>query len=300
MAALGFAHALFVLALTTIPLACGASGGAGAPAAPGSPGDVTLPGVDTSMLTPREKHEWSHYVTDFLAPCPDVPVSIAQCVSEKRACARCAPAAKFLAKGVRDGMASEQIEHSYRDRFSADHVHDVPVDGSPSKGSETAAVTLIEFADFECPHCGLMAPRLDALAQAHPSDVRMVYKFMPLVGHPHADPAARAAIAAGDQGKFWEMHKLLFENQTHLEEEDLEGYAKQLKLDLGRFRADMQSPATTDRIARDRKLADALAVKGTPTIYVNGREYDIAQDLNDWVDLELANASASHGASVAK
>jgi protein-disulfide isomerase len=79
------------------------------------------------------------------------------------------------------------------------------------------------------------------------------------------------------------MHDVLFANRDHLEQSDIDGYAKELGLDINRFHADMQAQTTTDRIATDRKAADSLDVKGTPTIYVNGREFDVHQDLNEWI-----------------
>jgi protein-disulfide isomerase len=249
--------------------------------------DVTLEGVDTSMLTPREKKEWSTYVSEMLAPCSDTPVPIAQCVKEKRACNKCVPAAKYILRSVRDGEAREQVEQSFKNRFDPARIKSVSVDDSPSRGPENAPITMIEFADFECPHCGLMAPRLDKAVDEHPNDVRFVYKFMPLKGHQHAEPAARAAIAAMKQGKFWQMHHALYANQQHLEQADLDSYAKDLGLNIDRLHADMQSKETTDKLDRDRKQADALEVKGTPTIYINGREYDPQQELSDWFALEL-------------
>ena len=249
--------------------------------------DVTLEGVDTSMLTPREKKEWAAYVSEFLAPCANTPVSVAQCVKEKRACDKCVPAAKYILRSVRDGEAREQVETSFKNRFDAAKIKSVSVDDSPSRGPENAAITMVEFADFECPHCGLMAPRLDKAVDDRPNDVRFIYKFMPLKGHTHAEPAARAAIAAHRQGKFWPMHHKIYSHQTNLEQADLDSYAKDLGLDITRFHADMQSKETTERLERDRKAADALDVKGTPTIYINGREYDPQQELSDWFSLEL-------------
>src|SRR5262245_33724458 len=94
--------------------ASGSGGDSPSGANPGPPpSDVNLPGIDTSALTPREKKEWSSYVSEFLSPCSDTPVPIAQCVKEKRSCAKCAPAVKFVLKGVRDGMSREQVEKSY-------------------------------------------------------------------------------------------------------------------------------------------------------------------------------------------
>jgi predicted DsbA family dithiol-disulfide isomerase len=254
--------------------------------------DVSLPGVDTSSLTPREKKEWSSYVSEFLSPCQDTPVPIAQCVKEQRHCARCLPAAKFLLKGVRDGFSREQIEQGYHARFDPEKVKNVAIDGSPSKGPDSAPITIIEFADFECPFCAMMAPQLEKTWADRKNQIRFVFKFFPLKGHPHGEPAARAGIAAWNQGKFWEMHDKMFANREHLEQSDLDAYAKELGLDLQKFHADLGAKATTDRLDRDRNLGDSLMVKGTPTIYINGRDYDPRQDLNDWLNLELGAPAA--------
>jgi protein-disulfide isomerase len=261
--------------------------------------EVTLEGVDTSALTPREKKEWGLYVSEFLSPCQSVPVPIQQCVQEKRACSKCLPAAKLVLRGVKDGMTREQIEKMYKGRFDTSGLKNVPIDGSPVKGPEGAPITIVEFADFECPHCGEVAPMLDKVVETHKNDVRMVFKFYPLPGHPHADIAARAAVAAMNQNKFWEMHHALFTNQRHLEQTDLDSYAKELGIEVSRFHADIQASATADRIAKDKKLGEDLQIGGTPTIFINGRLFDGRQDLNEWISLELANASADAGAAPA-
>ena len=249
--------------------------------------DVTLPGVDTRTLTPREKHEFSDYIRELPAPCSDVAVPVGLCVVEKRACAKCLPAARVVAKSVRDGLSREQIEENYRNRFEPIYVHTISVDGSPSRGPDNAPVVLIEFADFECPSCEKMAPILDAIWDKHQNELRMVYKFLPLSIHPHSEIAARAGFAAFQEGHFWEMHKKLFANRSHLERTDVEGYAQAIGLDLTKFRADMDSQAATDALARDRKQADELMVKSTPTIYINGHEYDWRGDVADWITTEL-------------
>ncbi len=265
--------------------------------------EVTLEGIDTSALTPREKKEWGLYVSEFLSPCQNVPVPIQQCVQEKRACSKCLPAAKLVLRGVKDGMTRDQIEKLYKGRFDASGLKNVPIDGSPVKGPEGAAITIVEFADFECPHCGEVAPMLDKVVETHKNDVRMVFKFYPLPSHPHADVAARAAVAAMNQGKFWEMHHALFTNQRHLEQTDLDSYAKELGIEVSRFHADIQASATADRIAKDKKLGEDLQIGGTPTIFINGRLFDGRQDVNEWISLELANgdkdapATATSGAA---
>jgi protein-disulfide isomerase len=286
-------HARALLAaLSLAATACG-----GAASAAGDPSqaqqDVDLPGVDTREFTPREKHEFSGFVTQLASPCRAVAVPIAQCVIEKRACPACLPAAQTIAKAVREGMSRDQVESLYKERFDASTAKAIPLDGSPVKGPDAATVTIVEFADFECPFCQRVAPELDALQEKHKDTVRLVYKFMPLTMHPHSEIAARAAIAAQAQGKFWEMHHLLFANGEHLEESDVQRYAASIGLDLDRFRADEASPATKARIEADRKLGDKLSVKGTPTIFINGREYDSKIDIDDWVDGEIA-ASTPH------
>jgi protein-disulfide isomerase len=275
-------------------LACAAFACGGTPNdASREPHDVDLPGVDTREFTPREKHEFSEYVTQFPSPCPSVAVPLAQCVLEKRPCDACLPAAGLIAKAVREGMAHEQVETLYKHRFDATTSRSIPLEGSPSRGPEEAKVTIVEFADFECPFCQHIAPELDALFEKRATKIRFVYKFMPLAMHPRGEPAARAAIAAQMQGKFWEMHHQLFAHAPRLEDADLDGYAKAIGLDLERFHADMTSPATKARLEADRKLADDLGVKGTPTIYIDGREFDGKADLDEWVDGEIDSRGAS-------
>jgi protein-disulfide isomerase len=289
--------AVILLAVLCVPEAgCRDSSASGAEATGSTAGqgtsekkDVLLPGIDTSAMTPRERHEWSALVSELLAPCPTVPVSVAQCLLERRACGICLQAAKWLASAVRNGASSDQVHRAYGQRFDPSSAKSIPIDGSPTKGPDEAPVTIIELADFECPHCAGAVPMLDAVAAAHPGKVRLVFKSYTLPFHTRGEPAARAAFAAGMQGKFWEMEHLLFERQQHLEDSDLERYAQMLRLDLAKLKADMASPAVNDRIVGDHKLGEDLKVRGTPTIYINGRELDIEQDesLEERVAAEL-------------
>jgi protein-disulfide isomerase len=278
-----------------VPLALAALGGAcrATEANPKSPAaNVDLPGIDAHDFTPRERHELSEYVTELPAPCATVAVPVGQCVIEKRPCAACQPATLAIAKAVRDGMTREQVQGLYKARFDPASVRDIPVDGSPSRGAGSAAVVIVEFADFECPFCQKMAPELDRLWEERKEKVRFVYKFLPLSMHPHGEVAARAAIAAQMQGRFWEMHHKLFADGQHLEDGDLTAYARSIGLDVDRFRADMAGAVASARIEADRKLADALGVKGTPTLFIDGREYDVKTDIREWVDGEIAAAAA--------
>jgi protein-disulfide isomerase len=240
--------------------------------------DVVLPAIDISAMTPRERHQWSTAVTEALSPCANVPVSVAQCIQESRPCGSCIIAAKWLAHAVREGASPDAIRHAYKERFDPSSAKTIPIDGSPTRGPDDAPVTIVEFADFECPHCRDAVPRIDAVLEAHPTKARLVYKTYTLPFHTRGEPAARAAFAAEKQGKFWEMEHQLFEHQQHLEDADLERYARALRLDIPRWKADVDSTEVTDRVAHDRKLGEELKLRGTPTIYVNGRELDTEAD----------------------
>jgi protein-disulfide isomerase len=254
---------------------------------------VSLPGVDTSVLTPRERREWSSQMSELLAPCPEVPVNLAQCVKESRPCKACLPAAQLMLKLVQNGVAKKDRDELFRARFDAKAVKTYVTDGSPEKGLPDAVVTIVEWADFECPACQAMSPVLDGLVDRFAGQVRLVYKNYPLKDkHPRAEHAARAAIAASAQGKFWEMHHKLFGAHGKLEPAEIEEYAKQIGLDIAKFRADLAAPVTLERLEKDVKQAEGLGLSGTPFILINGREVNdiFFTDPEGWVklDIELA------------
>lgn len=145
-------------------------------------------------------------------------------------------------------------------------------------GPENAPAVLEEFGDFECPPCGQLHPVLKTLEKEFGPRLRVVFREFPLVPtHPHALSAARSAEAAGLQGKFWEMHDLLFENQRTWHEQfdarsTFESYAQKLGLDMERFKRDVNGQVVEQRIFLDGKRAHGLGVKGTPTVFLNGRE----------------------------
>lgn len=145
-------------------------------------------------------------------------------------------------------------------------------------GPATAPVTLEEFGDFQCPPCGLLHPVLKDMEKEFGSQIRVIFREFPLgQTHQHAIAAARAAEAAGMQGKFWEMHDMLFTNQRNWKDAfdarpTFEDYAVKVGLDLQRYRRDVASKEVEQRIALDGRRANALGVSGTPTVFMNGRE----------------------------
>jgi len=254
------------------------------------PKNVELPGVNSSDLTPREKSQWSSHVSELFAPCPQVNASVAACVLEKKDCAACLPAAEFLLTQVRQGRTPGQTEAAFDARFGADSKVDLEVEGSPSKGNDSAPIVIVEFADFECPACRAASGILDGIVGKF-SDVRLVFKNYPLTNiHLNAEDAARAAVAAGRQGKFWEMHHELFTTEPPLTPERIKGLAKKVGLDLGKFDSDVRSEAVVDAVRADQKLGQRVKLEATPSIFVNGRHVDVvndlAVDLEAWIELE--------------
>jgi protein-disulfide isomerase len=253
--------------------------------------DVTLPGVDTSSLTTREKSEWSRFVSELRSPCADQPVSVAQCVSEARSCKACVPAAKALAKQVQRGRPRQQVEAFFKSRFAADQVKEIALEDSPSKGNPGAPVLLVEFADFQCPACRAARPLVEDALQKHDGQTRLVFKNFPLSIHQYGEKLARSARAAQQQGKFWEMYAALFENQDRISPQVVDELAKGLGLDMTKFAKDLESEAVADAVSRDRKQGERLDIQSTPTLFINGRMFpptpDFAEDLEDWISLEI-------------
>lgn len=153
------------------------------------------------------------------------------------------------------------------------------------QGSANAPHYLVEFSDFQCPACHIFSTEVDLIAKANPEKLLVVYRHFPLSQHPQAQSAARAAEAAGTQGKFWEMGALLFDNQESLSEEKYASFAATLGLDMTKFNEDKNSKGTTDIINTDTAYAEAIGVNATPTFYLDGVKMEITspQDLNNQV-----------------
>jgi protein-disulfide isomerase len=148
------------------------------------------------------------------------------------------------------------------------------------QGSPSAPVTLVEYGDFECPYCGTAYRTLKDLQKRMGESLRFVFRNFPLAEvHPHALLAAEAAEAAGAQGRFWEMHDVLFEHQTTLGLTHLVAYAKKLGLDVQRFSKDLDTHAFRDRVEEEFRGGIRSGVNGTPTLFVNDTRYDGALEL---------------------
>ena len=144
-------------------------------------------------------------------------------------------------------------------------------------GGPHAAVTIVEYGDFECPNCRQAAPAVKLILEHWRGRVRLVWRHFPLEGvHPHALSAALASEAAAAQGKFWEMHDVLLENQGHLKTNHLRGYARRLELDPARYEAEMEDQLYLQRVREQIDGGGKSGVRGTPTFFVNGAIQDVS------------------------
>jgi protein-disulfide isomerase len=165
----------------------------------------------------------------------------------------------------------------------------------PMKGPADAKVTIVEFSDFQCPYCSRAAATLDTVMKDYASDVQLAFKHNPLPFHQQAMPAALAAEAARAQGKFWEMHDKLFKNQTNLQRADLDKYAQEIGLNMGKYKEAMEKEQGKDRIKSDMAEAEKFGARGTPNFFINGRNFRGAQPVEAFkavIDEEIKKADA--------
>lgn len=159
-----------------------------------------------------------------------------------------------------------------RPQIDPNKVYTIPLGNSPVKGDPGGSVTIVKFSDYQCPFCAQSAPLVDEVLKAYPKGVKFTYKQFPLTSiHPNAMPASKAALAAGKQGKYWEMHKVLFEHMRELGPDKLKEYAQQVGLDVPRWEKDMASSEIQKQVDEEMAQARAADVTGTPTFFVNGK-----------------------------
>jgi protein-disulfide isomerase len=144
------------------------------------------------------------------------------------------------------------------------------VEGSPVKGPRDAAITLVEFSDFECGFCGRFVNTLKEVTENYGDQVRLVFRQFPLNMHPNAQKAAEASLCAQDQGKFWPMHDLLFQEQSKLGVADLKDKASRLGLDRGVFDDCLESGRYAEKVKEEMKEGASAGISGTPALFING------------------------------
>ncbi len=204
-----------------------------------------------------------------------VPLLIAGCVDKKKIEEIEAGQKNILAKlDTIDKNQKEMLKifnKGKRPQVDFNKVHKIPLASSKIRGNPAAPVTIVEFSDFQCPYCSKLQPVLKEVLEAYPNDVKLVYKDFPLSFHKQAKNAAKASHAAGEQGKYWEMHDLVFEKYNKLTEEMFNDFAKKLELDMTKFAADYKSNKYDKQITDDINLGRKVGVSGTPTLFMNGK-----------------------------
>ncbi len=238
-----------------------------------------LGNVDLSGLTAVQKKAVLKLLREEDCSC-QCGLKTADCILQDPNCSYSRALAGIAIKGVKDGKALLEISKlmdaspkAHRPKTLEDPVN-VPVLGAPNLGPSDARITLVEFSDFECPYCALAVKQVKALMAAYPKDIRLFYKQFPLSMHPHAQLAAEAALAANEQGKFWQMHDILFSNFRKLSRENMLVWAEQIGLDVNKFKADLDSEKFASVIKKDTSDGDAAGVYGTPAFFINGKLYN--------------------------
>lgn len=247
-------------------------GKTGGTVAPATVDKTPLPGFDVSKLEASKQDLFYKMVGALPSPCGKAH-SLRTSVTQDATCKR----APFAVRLIQELILDEQDEDIVRDIYEARYVQNqkvqtIDVASAPMVGSSDAPVTLVEFFDYGCPSCVQLKPVLDRVIAENKGKLKVYYKMFPLVTkHPDSMGCAQAALAAKAQGKFHEMHDLIFEKFGNQKKADLRTYAQQLGLDLGRYDNDFVIAEAA--VKTDMKDGEAAGVGGTPTLFLNGRLY---------------------------
>ncbi len=167
-------------------------------------------------------------------------------------------------------LADLQRQEARNQPLDAEKIAKISKGDVPAFGPSDAKVTIVEFSDFECPFCSRAAEAAHAIKEKYSDKVRFVFRQFPLPFHPNAHVAAEASLAAHEQGKFWEFHDKLFANQKALDRASLEKYAKEIGLDMAKFKQALDQKTYAAQVDAELKLGEEVAVDGTPTMFLNG------------------------------
>ena len=241
-----------------------------------------LPGVDFTGLTAAQKDLALKILRSETCTC-GCNMKLAECRVVDPPCGDSKSLVSIVIEGVRNNRTADQIHDTLvnsplakmraeQQRILGDPV-DIPTAGDPVRGPQNAKIAIVEFSDFECPYCAQAVGQIAAILQAYPNDVKLVFKQYPLEMHPHAIMAAEAALAANDQGKFWEMHDALFANGRRLSQQTIFSVAKGIGLDMMRFTRDMEGNRFLKSVQADVAEGDRIGVYGTPSLFIDGKPY---------------------------
>jgi protein-disulfide isomerase len=242
---------------------------------------TTLPGVDLAGLAAAKIATTLRLLRGYDCTC-GCNMKVAQCRVEDPGCSYSKSLSATIVGAIREGKSETAAlaaakASKYGTAPAPPKLLDDPIAittaGSPSLGPDNAAVTLVEWSDFQCPYCWKAAGELHEVVKLFPTQVRLVFRQYPLENHSNAASAAAAALAAHRQGKFWQLHDAMFANRNDLSRPSITKLATQAGLDMKRFAADWASKETQAVVAHDIQDGDKAGVEGTPTVFVNGKHY---------------------------
>jgi len=262
---------------------------------------TTLPAVDLSGLTAPKTATALKLLRDYDCTC-GCGMKVAECRVKDPACAYSRSLAAIMVGAIKDGKTqAAALEAAKTSKYGTappppkllEDPITIATAGSPVTGPANAAVTLIEFSDFQCPYCWKGAAQLKEVLKAFPNDVKLVFREFPLETHSQAALAAAAAIAAHKQGKFWPLHDLLFANRRDLSQPAILKLAAQAGLDVKRFEQDWPAKETLAVVMQDISDGEKAGVDGTPTVFINGKHYRGSLDLEPMRNVILAELKAA-------
>ncbi len=262
---------------------------------------TNLPGFNFSGMPGAAQSQLAQVFTDEFDYCGR-PLTLAASLKKGDACKHTKRMAAYAAVLAADGNPSTEIINQlskYNQSFSAKRAELKP-DQRLCQGNPTAKVTVVEFSDFECPYCAMARPILEEMVRKN-ANMRLCYAPFPLSGHPHGMPAAQTALFARDYGKFWQMHDLLFDNQTAFSDQMFATLAKKLGLDDKLLAKALGSGKYKDELEASREQGKAAGVDATPSLFFNGRKLtllpsveSLAVSYDDELDWTEHNAWSSN------
>ena len=240
--------------------------------------ETNPPGVDWAGLSAAKKQAALRVMQTEACTC-GCDMNIAECRVKDPSCGVSRKLAKTVVTETAGGKDTAAIKAELK-RVAEEPppVFEDPVKisvaGDPVRGPENARMTIVEFSDFQCPYCSKAVQETKEILKRFPKDVKLVFKQFPLDSHSEAEFGAEVALAAQAQGKFWEMHDLLYAGFPDISRARVDSYAKQLKLDMNRFHADLESHKYRARVQAEEKEGEDAGVGGTPTFYFNGKKFN--------------------------
>jgi len=235
-------------------------------------------------LNAQQQAQFTRVAEGELCPCPHATDSLAACFEDANArCDLAREAGRILFRGVQRRQSDPALSKAIADGLKQVQTsHTFALENLPYQGAETPKVTLVVFADFECPYCKRMAQITDRLLEQFPDTLRVYFLHYPLPSHGNATDAAIAAHAAHQQGKFWPYHDRIFQEQQTLSRSMdaiplLRTWAQELGLDLKQFQKDMENPDTYAAVRAQQQQGQDAGIRGTPSVFINGKAFSDIQ-----------------------